>query len=224
MFIVHLIDFLPKIIKDIKQVKNSPKKRFRPYGMRIYCGRQGSGKTVSMVRRAREIHEKYPNCKIVTNFDCSFADVVMTSLNDLLTIRNGIDGVLFVIDEIQNEFSSATSKDFPETLLSVITMQRKQCIHILASSQVFTRVSKPLREQCYEVVECRTFLGRWTSNKVYDAEDYNAVIDNPDPSRKFKLPKKEKFSFIQDDALRESYDTYSIIRRLSRVGFVTKIK
>ena len=161
---------------------------------------------------------------VVTNFKCTFADKELKSLNDLLTIRNGEDGVVFVIDEIQNEFSSATSRDFPESLLSVITMQRKQCIHILASSQVFTRVAKPLREQCYEVVECRTFLGRWTNNKIYDAEDYNAIIDNPDPAKKFKLPKKERFSYIQHDDLRDCYDTYSIVQRMSRVGFVAKKK
>ena len=39
--------------------------------------------------------------------------------------KNGTDGVIFAIDEIQNEFSCANSKDFPETLLSQVTQQRK---------------------------------------------------------------------------------------------------
>ena len=59
IFLVHLFDFIPQLIKDVRKIKKSSKKRFRPYGMRIYCGRQGSGKTISMVRRAREIKEKY---------------------------------------------------------------------------------------------------------------------------------------------------------------------
>ena len=104
----------------------------------------------------------------------------------MLKYRNGDDGVIFAIDEIQNEFSSAVSKDFLETLLSEITMQRKQKITILSSSQVFTRVAKALREQYYDVMECRTFFGRWTRIKCYDADDYCSVIDNYSPEKKFK--------------------------------------
>lgn len=71
-----------------------------------------------------------------TNFAYKYQNAPLESLNDLLKYRNDDDGVIFAIDEIQNEFSSATSKDFPETLLSEITMQRKHKITILSSSQV----------------------------------------------------------------------------------------
>ncbi|RFZ78769.1 hypothetical protein DS742_11700 [Lacrimispora amygdalina] len=103
------------------------------------------------------------------------------------------------------------------------TMQRKQKITILSSSQVFTRVAKPLREQCYDVMECRTFFGRWTRVKCYDADDYCSVIDNYSPEKKFKLPKRWVRSFIQTDDLRESYDTYEKVQRLSRQGFAPKV-
>ena len=227
IFFGHLREFIYWKHKDIKiysAEKKAGKERFKEYGLKIYTGRQGSGKTVSLIARLNELHDLYPNAIICTNFKYRHATMTLNSLNDLLTIRNGTDGVIFAIDEIQNEFSSNTSKDFPESLLSTITMQRKQNIVILATSQVFTRVSKPLREQCFEVIECRTFAGRWTRQRCYDADDYNYMIDQNDPKKKFKTPKKWKSSFIQTDDLRACYDTTEVIKRLSRDGFAPKIR
>lgn len=203
--------------------KRIGKVNFDLYGLCLYTGKQGSGKTASLVHELDEIHEKYPKCMIVTNFEYKHADFIMASLNDLLTIRNGEDGVVFGIDEIQNEFSSSASKDFPENLLSVITMQRKQRIKILATSQVFGRVAKPLREQCYEVCECRTFFGRWTRARCYDIDDYMLFYESNNKDRKKrKISAKWKKSFVQSDDFRSHYDTYSVIKRMSRQGFTDK--
>lgn len=224
-FVLHLIEFLKWKMIDFKQWREDVKNgvtHFRLYGLTCFVGRQGGGKTVSLIQILNEAHIKYPDALIYTNFKYKYATGQLESLNDLLTIRNGTDGVIFAIDELQNEFSSNTSKDFPETLLSTITMQRKQCVKIYATSQVFTRVSKPLREQCYEVVECRTFMSRWTRMKCYDADDYNLMIDSNDIKAKHKTPKKWKRSFIQTDDMRNCYDTYEVIQRLSRQGFKEK--
>ena len=223
---VHFVQFLKWKSKDIKrsvEQKKSGYVPFAPFGLKMFCGRQGSGKTVGMVWYLDQIRRKYPNCHIYTNFDYAYQTKPLESLLDLLNLRNGEDGVVFALDEIQNEFSSAVSKDFPESLLSEITQQRKQKVCILASSQVFTRVAKPLREQCYEVIECRTFFGRWTRLKSYDGDDYCSIIDCYNPEKKFKMPKKWVQSFIQTDELRASYDTYAKVLRLSRQGFAPKI-
>lgn len=209
--------------QEIEDMRNGVVK-FKPFGLTLFAGRQGSGKTVSLVDYTMALKKKYPDSLLYTNYKCDFADGQLNSLNDILTIRNGEKGVVFAIDELQNEFSSAISKDFPETLLSTITQQRKQKIHIVATSQVFTRCSKPLREQTFKVVDCRTLFGRWTFQKCYDADDYNLFVDNPDPEKKFKLMPLWKKSFIQTDELRESYDTYEVIKRLSRQGFKSKIQ
>ena len=80
---------------------------FREYGFTFYVGRQGTGKTISMVRYLELMKAKYPNCLIVTNFQYFQADYIMESWRDLLTIRNGTDGVIFAIDEIHSEYSAA---------------------------------------------------------------------------------------------------------------------
>lgn len=208
-----------------KDIKNLDRNLFNQYGLRLYCGRQGSGKTMGMVYDLEQYRRRYPKVKIYTNFGYRSQTAPLKSLNDLINpdLLNGTDGVIFAIDEIQNEFSASTSRDFPESLLSQITQQRKQRICILASSQVFNRIAKPLREQCFIVVECKTIGGRYTKLNYIDADDYISYADNPTPKKRLKLRKKYKKSFVQTDALRDCYDSYELIKRLSRVGFKPKL-
>lgn len=210
----------------IQDIIHYDKDLFREYGLRLYCGKQGAGKTIGMVHDLEFYRRRYPKAKIYTNFGYTGQTAPLTSLNDLLDpkFRNGTDGVIFAIDEIQNEFSSATSKDFPESLLSQITQQRKQRICILASSQVFTRVSKPLREQTFIVVDCKTLFGRYTKLKYISAEDYIEYAEHPDPKKRLKLKKKKIDTFVQTDSLRNCYDSYELIKRLNRVGFSPKVQ
>lgn len=186
------------------------------------AGRQGGGKTVSMVEYLDRMKKEYPNCVIVTNFNYIGQDMPFVSWRQFIEVRNGLDGVIFAIDELQNEYNSNDWKDFPEDLLSVVTMQRKQRIKIVATTQVFTRVVKQLREQCYEVIECKTFFGRWTKQKCYDADDYNSIIDNPDPKVKFKTPKKYKYSFIQSNYIRNLFDSYAVVQRVREKQYIER--
>lgn len=220
-FLYNLPIFLFYKIRDLKRFD---KTLFNQYGLRMFCGRQGGGKTVGMIWQLEQWRKRYPDLKIYTNIDYVHQDGRLQGWNDLLSseLKNGTKGVVFAIDEIQNEFSSQSWKDFPESLLSEVTQQRKQRVCILATSQVFTRVAKPLREQCYQVIECKTFLGRWTRLKAYDADDYNMVIDSRDPKSKFKLHKIWRTSFIQSDVFRDLFDTYAKVDRLRKVGFNPK--
>lgn len=173
-----------------------------------------------MVEYLDRMAELYPDAIIVTNFNYIKQDMPFTSWRQFTEVRNGLDGVIFAIDELQNEYNSNNWKDFPEDLLSVVTMQRKQRIKIVATSQVFTRVVKQLREQCYEVVECKTFLGRWTKQRCYDADDYNYIVDNPTPERKFRTRKKWKYSFVQSNFIRNLFDSYAVVESIKQKEFI----
>ena len=180
------------------------------------------GKTISMVEYLDRMKQLYPDAIVVTNFNYIKQDMPFTSWRQFTEVRNGLNGVIFAIDELQNEYNSNNWKDFPEDLLSVVTMQRKQRIKIVATSQVFTRVVKQLREQCYEVVECKTFLGRWTKQKCYDADDYNYIIDNPTPERRFRTRKKWKYSFVQSNFIRNLFDSYAVVESIKQKEFIER--
>lgn len=191
---------------------------FNEYGFTFYVGRQGAGKTISMVRYLELMKEKYPKCIIVTNFAYYRSDHIMTDWRDMLTLRNGTDGIIFAIDEIHSEYSAKSWNDVPESLLSEVSQQRKQRVKIVATAQFFTRVAKPLREQAATVVSCSTWAGRLTRNREYDALQYAMIVENP-VAVKRKVKPLHKTSFVQSDALRACYDTFEKIRRMEKIQF-----
>lgn len=207
-----LVDFLNR-----KNTYNE----FKEYGFTFFVGRQGAGKTASMVRYLEEMKERYPNCKIVTNFGYYRSDYIMEDWRDILTMRNGTDGIIFAIDEIHSEYSSASWKDVPEDLLSEISQQRKQRVKIVATAQFFSRVAKPLREQASTVAVCSTLFCRLTRTKFYDALQYSLILDNPNVAKK-KLKPLHRHSFVQSDAFRSCYDTYEKIKRMEKIRFIPR--
>lgn len=212
-FIEKFFIFWIYLCRDIFcRLKNG--KEFREYGLTLYCGRQGAGKTMAMVEYLERMRKKYPEAIICTNFGYIHEHVEMTSWEQIFKLRNEHKGVIFAIDEIQNEYNSSSWQKFPEGLLAEVTQQRKQRIKIIGTSQVFTRVVKQLREQTFEVVDCRTLAGLWTFTKAFDAEDYNAVCERPEA--KLKLRRLWRRNFVQSKKLREKYDSYAKIERMAR--------
>ena len=190
--------------------------RFPVYGCRFYVGKQGSGKTMSMTNDLETIRKKYPKCKIYTNYGYLYQNGELTDISQLTdkSLYNGNDGVVFAIDEIQNEWSCMNSKNFPETMLSVITQQRKNAVAILCTSQVFGRVSKPIREQAFTVTECRTLFGRLTFNIMYDVFDYADSFDKSENYKSNHRLLKQASCFVQSTKLRKAYDSFRIIERM----------
>jgi ATP-dependent Clp protease ATP-binding subunit ClpX len=215
---LKLVDFIRWKLVDTLDAAGKARE-FEEYGLTVYCGKQGAGKTIAMVEYLRRMKERYPACLIVTNFACELADMNMGSWQDFFDIRNGTDGVIFALDEIHSEYSSASWKDFPESLLSEISMQRKQRIKIVATAQVFGRMVKPLREQSFSVMLCSTYFKRWTFCREYDAWEYEAFSGGVPGG---KLKSFWRFSFVQQDSLRESYDTYEKIKRLAKTPFIPR--
>lgn len=217
MFIIKFFKFFYWKIKDYFYYRKHGKP-FNEYGVTLYSGKQGAGKTMALVEYLERMRAIYPKALILTNFGYVHQDDEFKDWKDFFTIRNGEDGVIFAIDEIQNEFSSTNWKNFPPNLLSEITQQRKQKIKVVSTSQVFTRVVKPLREQTFEVVECYTFMGRWTFTKAFDAQEYEAVVDNP--MIKNKLRRLWRRNFVQDDKIRNLYDSYAKIEKMAQTEYL----
>jgi hypothetical protein len=191
---------------------------FNDYGLRLYSGCQGSGKTTSMVEQLENYRKEYEGLFIATNFGYVHQDLALETLEDLVTLPKlvrdlGYIGLVIGWDEIQNDFDN-TTRNFPITVLRTITQQRKQAIKILATSQVFTRVAKPIREQTFEVVQCRTLLERWVFQKWYDPLEYEYWIANANKDNKLRV--KRKYNFVQTDDLRALYDSYAVIDNLDR--------
>lgn len=128
-----------------------------PYGgLWVFTGAQGAGKTLLLMHMVREIHEQYPNALIVTNISVfGIPCVPYTGIEDFDRYVNGSDGVIFIIDEIQALFNSLESAKMPLSQVTVWCQNRKNRRLILGTTQRYTRMAKPVREQVTWHYECR---------------------------------------------------------------------
>ena len=185
---------------------------FDTYGIHVFCGEQGSGKSIAAVHFIKCLKERNPACLVSSNMDLDIADNLITEPDDFIGVNNGEYGQVVVLDEIQNWFSSLESKNFPPDMLTEITQQRKQRKCIVGTAQVFNRISKPIREQITLLYKPTTIAGCLTIVRVYRA--HVAQDGSLEQQRIVKM-----YFFVHDDELRNAYDTYSKVERLQRAGF-----
>ena len=212
---------------------------FDPDGLCIFVGPQGSGKTLSAVNYIYNLMQAYPDCKLVTNvaladypvvtFDAWCAEYAAKPGEDLFELyvysnrifpfvdnddfcrySNASAGVIFFVDEIQLYLSSLESRNINIDVLTQISQQRKQRKHIVATSQIFGRMAKPLREQFSSVMVCKNLLGCVQFNRLLSRDD----LESDDSSgTNLRGRVKKKFLWTHDPRMYKRYDTSSIIEK-----------
>lgn len=185
---------------------------FKEYGLHVFCGRQGSGKSIGVVELLIRLKEKYPKCKIRTNMAYKYEDGELYHWEQMVDNSNGKYGQIEVLDEIQNWFNSNDSKNFPYEMLTEISQQRKQRKMLLGTAQVFSRIAKPIREQITFVYLPRTYLGCLTIVKLTRPEYW-------DNEKQIFKQHEGRYFFVHSDKIRNAFDTYKKIKRYQKIGF-----
>lgn len=188
------------------KMKNRNKLELTSTGINIFCGPQGSGKTLSMIHYFRDLIKDYPNAIVVTNINFNFEipnKIIEYSGFDDFKIENGIFGVVYVLDEIHLILNSLESKGVPLSIIVELSQQRKQRKLILGTSQVYSRMAKPLREQIKNCIICKNFFNLLQFNYLIDA--FNTE-EGSDGKLKYKKLKCSFFFHRKGDYL--AYDTY----------------
>ncbi len=189
---------------------------FNMYGVYLFCGRVGCGKTISMVHEAERLKKKFPKLKIYANFNTPLADEQIKGWQDILNSKNidenGVNqGILFLFDEIHLTFDSQSWSKAPVNLLEYVSLQRHFHKCIFGSSQVWTRVNKILREQTDFVVECSCHFGkRLVKNVFFTQEVYQINGDLKDEGLR-KRQNYKRYCFYASDRLRGLYDTDEVV-------------
>lgn len=207
---IKLFWLVPKQFVD--DLFNKPADFFGYQGMIIFEGRQGTGKTISMVKFMKDMQYEYPQSKCTTNLCYTDEDKPLKNWTMLIDYKNGHKGVIVAMDELQNWFSSNDSKNFPPEMLSVITQNRKNRRTILGTSQNFYLLAKAIRSQATEVRRCATYLGCFTIVRRLEP-----ILDSEGNVLEWK--KRGTYCFVHDKELRESYDTWKVIENLKQSGF-----
>ena len=208
------LNLFKKLKYDYVFYKNNPT-YFRPDGLVVFVGGQGTGKTLSAVNYVYNLLEFYPKAKIITNIDLLEYPIDnervfrFTCAEDLKKYKNGKEGVIFLIDEIQLYFNSLGSKNINMDVMTQISQQRKQRIHIVATSQVFGRMAKPLREQFSCVILCKSYFNFIQKNSLIDRDSIDGE-ESTGTNISGKVVKN--FWFFRSPEMFKRYDTYAVIQ------------
>lgn len=215
-----LIKVLRWLVVDLVRLFTQPRK-VHLYGIWLYCGLYGQGKTMALTEYLTRMRAKYGDkIYISTNYGFKGEDFPLTTWKELLTEYDR--PVIFGYDEIQNEFNSRDYRNFPYELVKLLTQNRKgHGKQIVGTAQRYTRVDKTIRELCTHVVECRkSWFGRVTRLKKYDVEDYEMFLNEIDVRKKAKIP-CQRYRFIQTDELRNSYDSFKMLDSARQKEYVS---
>lgn len=200
------LNLISGIKAHIWKIKNKNPEELDVTGINIFTGSQGSGKSLSMIHVFKKLIVDFPKAIVVTNLEFNFK--IPNKIKKYegfqdFQIENGIYGVIYLLDEIHLILNSLESKGVPLSIIVELSQQRKQRKLILGTSQVYSRMAKPLREQIRNIIICKNYFSLFQINYLVDAfesqEDNNGKL-------KFKKMKVSFFFHRKEDYL--AYDTY----------------
>lgn len=205
-----LFDFFRWVAIDIYRAKKYGK-NLHLYGIYAFVGIYGGGKTMGMTMYLDSLRKKYGDSIIIaTNYYYADEDFHLASWKDMLKTYD--KPCIFAYDEIQNEFNSRDYKNFPVSLMGLLSQNRKgHGKQILYTAQDYETVDKNFRRLTKVVVTCRTICNRLTSLRYYLREDYEQLSANVDVKRKMRIKTIRHQYFVQSDLIREKFNSYQFL-------------
>lgn len=204
---VSLLNY-PSHLKYLHDLK---KKRFPYHGVYCFCGKQGSGKTLSAVRCISNIYLDYKDVYLVTNVKINTDILKHIPKENIIPFTryyqlffNYNKPTIFFIDEAHILFNSLESKNADVNMFQVISQNRKRQRVFILTSQVFSRLQLVMREQINTIVTCNTYFQFLTHCVVY--HDFEKQRDELVGKKEFGafFTHKRKLHY-------EMYDTYQVI-------------
>lgn len=192
-------------------------KEFTGWGIHLFVGRFGSGKTSSAVHYVYQQCLKFQDLSILTNIKLTnfpkWTNILQ--LNTSEDILKAPDNCIVLVDEIGTIFNS---RDFssgkqavPKPLFQHLCQCRKRHLQILGTVQKYNLLDKQIRDISADVTVCKSFpvhpFSRFVSNYVYDVDEYDLYMSN-------RMYTPRSFSsdlYIQSNLCRNLYDTSELV-------------
>lgn len=195
--------------------KNNPD-YFNPSGFIVAVGVQGSGKTLVAVNYVYKLLTYYPKCLLVTNIDLTAYPIDdkrvfrFTGPLDLTKYKNGVKGVIFLIDEIHLYFGSQKgNNNINPEVVQEICQQRKQRIHVVGTTQFYAQLNINLRRHFDTVLLCESkFFGFKQKINIIDRDSINGKDSS---GQILEGTVKDTITYWRAPYMFNRYDTYAVI-------------
>ena len=202
-------------------------KSYTGYGIHLFVGMFGFGKTCSMVYKAYKLCCDYKNLHILTNIDLqNFPEwTEITYLNSVEDIINAKSETLVLIDEIGTIFNSRdfmkSKSNIPKAFFQHLCQCRKRNISIWGTVQRYNLLDKQIRDITADVTVCSANSNypytRFIVNRMYDIDEYEMYCTN-----RTYIPKCLRTSFyIQTNKIRSLYDTSQLVENMLTKEYLT---
>lgn len=201
-------------------------KEFFGWGVHLYTGRFGTGKSNAMCAFAYKQCLKYPQLHVLTNLNLiNFPKHThILSLNTAQDILNAPANTLVLIDEIGTIFNS---RDFssgktavPKTLFQHLCQCRKRNMMILGTVQKYNLLDKQIRDISADVTVCKGSLKhpftRYIKCYTYDVDEYDMYMSN----RVYNPKLLRGSTYIQKNLYRNLYDTGQLIDNMLQKDYL----
>lgn len=204
----------------VNYIKGKKWHDFTLYGIDMYVGMFGHGKTLSLVHEANCIYNRYGDavCFLSNIHLQNIPYVRLENFQQLVDIGEnppqGVIGFVIIIDEISSVLSHRNYANFPLDLLPVLMQQRKLKMKCLCTAQRFFMVDKIWRSITTNVIDCNK-VWRFQNNRIYDAWDYENAMND-------KLIKSSGnyWWFVKNKDF-NAYDTTQLISKESAQNFIS---
>lgn len=193
---------------------------FERWGLHLFVGKFGAGKTCTMVYYAYNLAKKYRCLTILTNLKLKRfpKHTQILPLNTPQDILNAPDNTLVLIDEIGTIFNSrdfsSGKNSIPKFLFQHLCQCRKRHMMIYATTQRWNFLDKQLRDICDTVYVTYSFFAhpftRMCIVRRYDALEYDNAFTNP----LLPLTLMSGDVYVQTDKLRKLYSTDELIQSM----------
>lgn len=182
-------------------------------GHYIFCGKQRSGKTVSMLWYCERLYNNYKKKgkRVVVWSNMGIGKKVTKATISPIIRHIEYDPETYhiiLLDELHSYFpkdvNDKNTKLMIDDLTGDFSQIAKKQIYVLSTAQVYGRINKNLREQCLFMVHCRK--SKLTNKVVNDFIDGDDIICD-DLGRWAGIPK-----FIMTHGLpKREFDTHQMI-------------
>lgn len=193
---------------------------FSEYGIDMFVGMFGHGKTLSMVHRARKLYALYgDNITFISNFHLkSIPYIPLVNFNQLVELgtddNSDKSGYVVLIDEISSVLSHRNYASFPLELVGLLCQQRKRHVYIMCTAQRFFMVDKIWRSITTHVIDCNK-LWRFQHCSVFDAWEYENAMNSQ------LIQRLNHFWYFIKQGDYDSYDTSQMITKESAKDFIS---
>ncbi len=150
MFVIVFLVYFRKVkIKWKTFLLKGFHKSSKPYGVYCYCGKQGKGKTYSVIEFLLNNKDSkiYANINSIVGIDY----IYFSGFDELLKLRNEHDCII-VYDEIFTALTKSSKMNID--VLDFLSQMRKRRIIFLTTAQEWLEINMTLRRYCRYQIDC----------------------------------------------------------------------